>query len=93
MARHCHGYQKCAGLGWAERWGLPRNLRPCGLGGYLQIVGFFIGLATVVYSTYSAGATGYKDLFGVKDDGSGEEPLPYRWVCGRGAGGGRVRVR
>ncbi len=40
-----------------------------------------MALATVVYSTFTAGVASH-ELFGVKEDGAtGEEALPYRCVC------------
>jgi hypothetical protein len=43
----------------------------------LQIVGFFIALATVLYSTFTAG-TSSKDMFGVKEGDGMDTHLPYR---------------
>ena len=48
----------------------------------LQIVAFFVALATVIYSTYSAGVSS-SDLFGMRGGGSAEDgtsggDLPYR---------------
>ena len=48
----------------------------------MQIVAFFVALATVIYSTYSAGVSS-SDLFGMRGGGSAEDgssggDLPYR---------------
>lgn len=43
----------------------------------LQIVGFFIALAAVLYSTITAGIAS-RDMFGTKGDAGLDTPLPYR---------------